>query len=240
MRTRRHARVLSRLVVLVSLGICAPAGAQTFNEAMPVQSVTPADGAKLRADPFGVTFTVNAFNGEGGVPMELEVSRSRTLGADGTLANDLRLERLTLTERDSTPGSWRGTSRGAGFRWSRTRGTYYWQVSRVVNDFTTFPSTLHYYASSVYTLKIGKRCARRIPHNTFGLKRSFARASAAYWSQRCLGARRPSVSCRQDGNTSSGEEVYRCRVAWRRGGRKRSRIVYVFPYSGEVVVRPEA
>jgi hypothetical protein len=172
--------------------------------------------------------------------MSIEVSNVPTLGQDGTLANDLRVQWGYLGQRDSDPTSWYGSIGSAG--WADTPGIYYFQFTMNVTDagyrFDPNPSCPAraqgcVYSSPIYALTIAAQQPAQPVSTTPAVsppaattpKAPRALLSARMASQHAKSyaihhyqARRPTAVCRR---VSRAHMV--CRVVWR--NRKHKRVV---------------
>src|SRR4051812_3144162 len=126
---------LLRLALGVGVIVAALAGASTASAAtfpLDVTPVTPANGLTIAPSTTGVL----AFELTGSVPPSVysvfvEISRSPTLGQDGTLADDLNTGMGSLGRRDSDPTRWYGS---ASIRYLNQPGTFYYQFHANASD----------------------------------------------------------------------------------------------------------
>lgn len=133
-----------RLAVALALVVVAVVASPASAAPLPVYAVSPPNGITLRPSN-KIQFSVQSDRGRGS--LNVEVSRSRVLGQDGTLANDFIVGSVPLFESDATPGKYTGATISDG--WGLTPGTYYWQIA--ARDV----ASLTYITSPTYKLTIG-------------------------------------------------------------------------------------
>jgi hypothetical protein len=204
---------------------------------MTATPIAPAIGAKFAAPTSPATYKV-AFEFQGAVPgssfAAVEVSRTPTVGQDGTLANDLRVGDGIVQQRDSDPSRFAGVATVA---FQTTPGTYYYQYSEsVVNsaDTTNCPNSPPWascvLASPIYSFTVeavqpAAQPQTATPQNApRPLTVAAAKTAARYLAVHAWGAHKPKVAST---HRVSASQVT-CRLTWRtKAGKKRSRTVKV-------------
>jgi hypothetical protein len=155
---RQALPVIAMLVLLAGASSASASGSDPFSnpEPLPFTKMSPPNGARYY---HGTGWLTASFVS----PLEWleangEVSKRKTLGQDGTLADDYVVVSLGMFPSDANPRRYVGVSTdnyGPG-SWSDTPGTYYWQASAYGVD----PATgyFHWFVGPVRTLHIVKRC----------------------------------------------------------------------------------
>ena len=152
-----------RLCLVIGLGIglfaasAAPAWAdcanQVYDEALPVSSSSPPDGASYSPSGNRVGWEVVTMHGLEAV--YVRVATRSTLGNDGTLSTLNEVDDFVLGE-SNTYGYYTGASNGDANWWPNRPGQYYWQAFGIGDstDPNTGVLTCHLYAGPVYTITV--------------------------------------------------------------------------------------
>jgi hypothetical protein len=120
---------------------------QVYDEALPVSSSSPADGASSTETSSGIPWQIVTLHG---ASLYVRVATQPTLGNDGTLSTLNQADDFALVE-SNTYGYYTGVS-NAG--WPDHPGQYYWQVFGSALVSSNGVLTCHAYASPVYTITV--------------------------------------------------------------------------------------
>jgi hypothetical protein len=129
------------------------ASAAQAAEPMPVNSVSPADGAELTQAVTNTPWEISTMSTNRQGAMTVEVARQPTIGDDGTLSDAERLDLFPLSESE-TPGLFKGISNGGETAWNNVPGTYYWQATLGIIDESGQIAYYREYRSPVYRVVI--------------------------------------------------------------------------------------
>ena len=126
---------------------------QVYDEALPVSSSSPPDGASYSPTSNRVGWEVVTMHGL--LFLDVRVGTQGTLGNDGTLSTLNGVDDFGLGE-SNTYGYYTGASNGGANWWPNRPGQYYWQAFGEAEsvDPNTGVLTCHLYASPVYTITI--------------------------------------------------------------------------------------
>ena len=152
------------LAIGVGIGLSAAFGAsatpawatcanQVYDEALPVSSSSPPDGASYSPTSNRVGWEVVTMHGL--EALYVRVATQATLGNDGTLSTSNEVDDFGLGE-SNTYGYYTGASNGGANWWPNRPGQYYWQAFGIgeSTDPNTGLLTCDLYASPVYTITI--------------------------------------------------------------------------------------
>ncbi|WP_028060545.1 hypothetical protein [Candidatus Solirubrobacter pratensis] len=229
-------------VTVAALAGSSAAGAATFP--LEVTPVAPANGSTITMPASSSTL---AFEFTGSVPASVngstvEISRSPTLGQDGTLADDLNAGIGFVNRRDSDPTRFAGSAVIPNLS---QPGPFYFQFHSFAIDYSASatkicPDSGQYggsctLASSVYSFTVAapqppappaarQPPAQSQPSDGLPLSNATARRAARALAIRFYGARSPKVVSMHRIDVSR----VKCRVSWRtKSGAKRSRMMKV-------------
>jgi hypothetical protein len=126
---------------------------QVYDEALPVSSSSPLDGASYSPTSNRVGWEVVTMHGL--EALDVRVDTQATLGNDGTLSTLNEVDDFGLGE-SNTYGHYTGASNGGANWWPNRPGQYYWQAFGIgeSTDPNTGILTCHLYAGPVYTITV--------------------------------------------------------------------------------------
>jgi hypothetical protein len=220
------------------------ASAAQAAEPMPVNYVSPADGAAMTQAVTNTPWEISTMSTNRQGAMSVEVARQPTLDYDGTLADAERLDLFPLSESE-TPGLFKGISNGGETAWNNVPGTYYWQATLGIIDESGQIAYYREYRSPVYRVVITAAPAApavqqttapstTAPKTTKTKTKRLTARSARTQASKALAKRfrkawtrrkQAKVTCKPNGSTA------RCTVSW---------IFGAFRYSGPVTVKATA
>jgi hypothetical protein len=219
---------------MAAFGLLGPS-ANALGVDWQVVSLVPKDGGNYVTDTvnttFGTEFQTPIILPAGQVTME--VAAGRTLGQDGTLADEKRVGLGLLSRGDSDPSKWSGSFTTQAFG---VPGTYYFQYSYTAVQSsgtvaycgaplgTTVSCT---YITPVMSFHVGYLT----PYSSLTVAAAKAKALSVVRAR--FHARNPKVDwCRR-----MNPNKIRCRVSWRlRSGVKDARTILMYGYLSRVGV----
>jgi hypothetical protein len=147
---------MTRFVVTLlaaAAAACVLAPAAEALDPLPLSALSPANGAFRPQTPTGgIAWQFTVTGPPPGADVAVTVSPAPTVGPDGMLPIETRLDFFRLTENPAAPGQFSGLSDPGPNAWSANLGVYYWQA---VATWTDAANVLHTAGSPIEKLTIG-------------------------------------------------------------------------------------